>query len=516
MDGIELELMWSRLRSIVSEHAKAMQRTSFSTTVRESGDLAYGLFDARARMVAQAESGTPGHINCMANCGTYLANLFKDDLKPGDVLITNDPWQGSGHTFDITVFAPIFRNGKILGYVGSNNHHTDIGGLGPGIGANDVHEEGIWIPPLKFYEGGKPNKTLLELLRSNSRMPAMLLGDLSAQVASCISGGEAISEMCEQYDLDDIEALSDAIITRSEAAVRDSIRKLPVGSWTEEASFDIPSGEVVTLCVTVTVDNQAGEILLDFAGSSPQSAKGINVTLSYTHAYATFCVRSILNSEVPNNAGSLAPIKVTAPEGCVLNCLYPAPVAARHIVGMYVPTPIMKAFWHIVPEQVIAPGTGSSFMCRIYGEFPGGDKYITALSGMTGGMGARATKPGLHATYYPAGVGTAPTEIVESESRVVFRRRELRRGSGGKGQSNGGDGLVVEFYVRTDQPWLMFATPSSRTHPPPGLGGGEPGRQGVFRVDGEDRFPQGKVRMKPDSVVYLETPGGGGFGVRSK
>ena len=512
MDGIELELMWSRLCSIVSEHAKAMQRTSFSTIVRESGDLAYGLFDARARMVAQAETGTPGHINCMASCGAWLANLFKDDLKPGDVLITNDPWQGSGHTFDITVFAPIFRNGKILGYVGSNNHHTDIGGLGPGIGANDVHEEGIWLPPLKFYEAGKPNKTLFEMLRANSRMPDMLIGDLSAQVASCLSGGEAISEMCDQYELDDIESLSDAIITRSEKAVRDSIRKLPAGTWTEEASFDIPSGDVVKLRVAVTIDNKAGEVLLDFAGSSPQSARGINVTLSYTHAYATFCVRSILNSEVPNNTGSLAPIKVVAPEGSVLNCIYPAPVAARHIVGMYVPMPIMKAFYHIVPGQVVAPGTGSSFICRIFGNWPSGEHYVATLSGLTGGMGARATKPGLPATYYPAGVGTVPTEIAESESRVVFKRRELRRGSGGKGKSNGGDGQIVEFYVRTDKPWLLNANPCSRKHPPEGLGGGEPGQQGIFRIDGKDSYPLGKVRMNPDSVVYMETPGGGGFG----
>jgi N-methylhydantoinase B len=340
----------------------------------------------------------------------------------------------------------------------------------------------------------------------------MLLGDLTAQVASCLSGGQAIVELCEQYGLDDIEALSDAIISRSEAAVRDSIRKLPAGTWTEQASFDIPSGDVVKIQVTVTIDNRAGEVLLDFAGSSPQSQKGINVTLSYTHAYATFSVRSILNSEVPNNSGSLAPIKVTAPEGCVVNCRYPAPVASRHVVGMYVPMPIMKAFYHIVPEKVVAPGTGSSFICRIFGNFDNGEQYVASLSGLTGGMGARATKPGLHATYYPAGVGTVPTEIVESESLVVFNRRELRRGSGGRGRFNGGDGQIVEFYVKTEQPWLLNANPCSRSHPPEGVGGGESGKPGVFRIDGEDRLMPGKVRMKPGSVVYMETPGGGGYG----
>ena len=512
MDGIELELMWSRLCSVVSEQARAMQRMAFSPTVREAGDLAYGLFDARARMVAQADTGTPGHINCMALCGAYLADLFKDDLHPGDVLINNDPWKGSGHTFDITVFVPIFRNGRLLAFVGSNNHHTDIGGLGPGIGANDVHEEGIWIPPLKLYEAGKPNKTLFDLLRANSRTPDMLIGDLSSQVASAMSGGEAINEMCTQYGLEDIEALSDAIITRSEAAVRESIRRLPAGTSVGEASFDIPNGDVVKLRVAVTIDNQKGEVLLDFAGSSPQSTKGINVTLSYTHAYATFAVRSILSPEVPNNMGSLAPIKVIAPEGSIVNCLYPAPVAGRHIVGMYVPMPIMKAFYGIVPDLVVAPGTGASFICRVFGTFPVGENFVAALSGLTGGMGARANKPGLHATYYPAGVGTIPTEIVESESLVVFNRRELRHGSGGKGRMNGGDGQIVEFYVRSDKPWMLTANPSSRKFPPDGLGGGESGQKGIFRIDGEERLVQGKQRMQPGSVVYMETPGGGGFG----
>ncbi len=512
MDGIELELMWSRLRSIVSEQAKAMQRTAFSSVVREAGDLAYGLFDGRARMIAQAETGTPGHINCMAHCGAYLADCYRGDLKPGDVLINNDPWKGSGHTFDITVFAPVFRNGRILAYVGSNNHHTDIGGLGTGVGANDVHEEGIWIPPLKLFEEGRPNKTLFDMLRANSRTPEMFVGDLMNQCASALSGGEAIVEMCDQFGLADIEDLADAIIARSEAAMRDAIRKLPAGTFSGEASFDIPNGDVITLKVAATIDNQKGEVMLDFAGSSPQSPKGVNVVLGYTQAYATFAVRCVLGSEVPNNVGSMAPVKVTAPEGSIVNCKYPASVAGRHIVGMYVPMPIMKALYHIAPERVVAPSTGAGYSCKVFGAFPNGESYVGQITGLTGGMGARAGKDGLHATYYPAGLGAVPIEVVESESQIVFNRWEIRAGSGGKGKHNGGDGQIVEFYVNSDKPWILTANPSSRNFPPQGLGGGESGKHGVFHINGKEQLVQGKARMQPGTVVYMETPGGGGYG----
>jgi N-methylhydantoinase B len=208
MDSIELELMWSNLRGVVTEQAKAMQRSAFSPVVREAGDLAYALFDAKARMVVQADTGTPGHINCLAYTAGYLADLFKDDLHPGDVLITNDPWTGAGHFYDITVFAPIFHDDRILGYVGSTNHHTDIGGPGVGIGALDVHEEGLWIPPLKLYEAGRPNKVLFDIIRRNVRTPELIRGDLAAQVGSCFGGAQALIELCGRYGIADIDQLS--------------------------------------------------------------------------------------------------------------------------------------------------------------------------------------------------------------------------------------------------------------------------------------------------------------------
>ncbi|WP_375779416.1 hydantoinase B/oxoprolinase family protein [Bradyrhizobium sp. ma5] len=512
MNAIELELMWSNLRSVVTEQARAMQRTAFSPVVREAGDLAYGLFDARARMLVQADTGTPGHINCLASCGTYLAKYAEGNLMPGDVLITNDPWIGAGHTFDITVFAPVFRNGRLLGFVGSTNHHTDIGGTGPNASAHDVHEEGLWIPPAKLYERGKPNAVLFDIIRANVRTPNLISGDLAAQVAACESGGAALNELCDRYGLSDIEALSDAILDHSERAMREAVRRCPAGSWTGESTFDIPGGDVVKLRAKVTIDHDAGDLLIDFDGSSPQSSRGVNVVLNYTRAYATFAIRSILNPDLPNNLGSITPIKVTAPEGSIVNCRYPAPVAARHIVGMFVPMPIMNALHHVLPDRVVASSPGSPFSMQVFGQLKTGENFVTAC-GLTGGMGARADKPGLAATFYPAGLGSIPIEIIETECPVLFDRAEIRRGSGGDGRMRGGDGQIVQFRVTTDKPWLLSAAASSLRYPPDGVGGGAAGQPGVFRINGGDVKTQGKIRMDPQDVIYVETPGGGGFGV---
>jgi N-methylhydantoinase B len=512
VDGIQLELLWSNLRSVVTEQAKAMQRIAFSPVVRESGDLAYGLFDAQARMVAQADTGTPGHINCLAHTGGFLASRFAGTIKPGDVMVCNDPWEGAGHGFDITIFAPIFRRDRLIGFIGSTNHHVDIGGRGAGIGALDVHEEGIWIPPLKLFEEGRRNETLFEMVRANSRTPDVIVGDLSAQVATALSGGAAVNEICDRYGLDHIDELSEQIIARSEHAMRESIRKCPSGTWTEEVHFDIPNGDVVTLRTAVKIDNDAGDVIVDFAGSSPQSLKGVNVVLNYAHAYTTCAVRSILNPEVPNNKGSMAPIKIKAPLKSIVNCQYPAPVAGRHIVGMYVPMPIMKAFYRIVPEKVVAPGVGSSYAIKVTGTTQEGRRFFSTVSGLTGGMGARATKPGLDAVYYPAGVGSIPLEIIEAEAPIVFLRREIRRGSGGEGRCAGGNGQIVEFRVRTNSPWTLDASPSSRKLPPEGLGGGSPGQPGSFKINGEERLVHGKSLMSPDDIVFLETAGAGGYG----
>jgi N-methylhydantoinase B/oxoprolinase/acetone carboxylase alpha subunit len=513
MDGIELEIVWSNLISIVSEQAKAMQRIAFSPIVREAGDLANALFDRRGRMVAQAVTGTPGHINSLAAAGRHFVDAFPTQtLEEGDVLITNDPWLSAGHFFDITVLVPTFHKGKLVAYFGSTIHHTDIGGYGVGAGARDVHEEGLWIPMLKLYERGEPNKVLHAMIRRNVRTPNEVFGDLAAQVSSGKLAGKRLSALLDRQGYDDIELLSDEIISRSETATRESIRKLKPGTYHGESSFDVPGGDIITLKAAVTVDTDEGSITVDFAGSSGESPYGINVVMNYSHAYSTFAIRSCLNPELPNNFGSLAPIKITAPEGCIVNCKYPAPVNARHVVGMYVSMPILKALYHCIPDRVLAEGSGAVWTIQIQGKNANGEPFTSSMFNYSGGMGARRTKDGPSATCYPTGVAAVPVEVLEAAMPIVFDKKELRIGSGGAGKSRGGDGQTIAWHMRTDSTWLLNAVPSRTSLPPEGMGGGGPGAAGAFLVNGERVSDAKKLVMQPADKVVLETPGGGGYG----
>lgn len=516
MDGIELQILWSNMIGIVSEQARALQRIAFSPIVREAGDLANGLFDARARMVAQAVTGTPGHINSLAAAAqNLLKHTDVSALKPGDVLITNDPWMSAGHFFDITIISPIFRGDKLIGYSGSTIHHTDIGGYGIGAGARDIHEEGLWIPVLKLYEAGVANETLFSIITRNVRTPDALLGDLGAQVSSGMIASQRLNALCDRYGLEDIETLSDEIINRSEAATRDSIRALPGGTWHGETEFDVPGGDRITLKTAVSIDNVAGEIVIDFEGSSGPSARGINVVPAYTHAYATFAVRSTLNPDLPNNAGSLAPIRLKLPESCIVNATYPSPVNARHVVGMYVPFPILNALAQVVPEKVVAEGSGAVWTVQIQGQDETGRAFTSSMFNYSGGMGARATKPGIAAVCYPTGVSAVPVEVLEAAYPIVFSCKELERGSGGAGAQPGGDGQRVGFKMRTGRNWLLNAVPSRLAAAPQGLLGGSEGRAGQFLVNGQPVVLSGKTDMAAGDEITMITPGGGGFGTIS-
>lgn len=514
MDGIELEILWSNLIGIVSEQAKALQRIAFSPIVREAGDLGSALFDRRGRMVAQANTGTPGHINSLCAAGLSLARQFEGQLIPGDVLVTNDPWMSAGHFFDITVLSPIFRDDALIAFIGSTIHHTDIGGYGIGAGARDIHEEGLWIPPAKLYEAGAPNDLLHDMIRHNVRTPDHVLGDLAAQVSGGKVGGERLIALCERQGVPDIETISDEIVTRSEDATRRAIRALPSGTWHGHCCFDVPGGSAIDLHAAVTIDNVAGEITIDFTGSSDASPLGINVVMNYTRAYATFAIRSTINPAQPNNFGSLAPIKVIAPEGSIVNAKYPSPLNARHVVGMFVPMPILKALHQVVPENVLAESSGAVWTVQVQGTNGDGAPFTSSMFNYSGGMGARFGKAGLSATCYPTGVAAVPIEILEASIPIVFEQRALRAGSGGDGRQRGGDGQLVSFRMRTGQPWLLNAVPSRLEQGPDGLDGGSPGAAGRFLVNGRPIREPRKMAMEADDLVVLETPGGGGFGSR--
>lgn len=517
MDTILLRVLWNNLISIANEQARALRRTAFSPVVREAGDLAVAVLDARGRLVANAVTGAPGHINTMRTAGEHFIEAFPPEtLQPGDQLITNDPWLASAHFFDVTIFSPIFYREKVIGFVGSCIHHTDIGGYGMGAGARDIHEEGLWLPLLKLYNAGQPDKTLFSIIRRNVREPEHVLGDIAAQVSAGRIGAQRIAALCERHGLEDLEQVSDAIIERSEEATRDAIRKLKPGTYHGETFFDVPGGEEVTIKAAITIDADKGEMTTDFAGSSPPSQLGINVCLNYTKAYNAFAIHCCLNPDVPNNNGSLAPFKVVAPERSIINAQYPSPVSARHVVGMNVPMPVMKALYQVLPDSVLAECAGGLWSAQIFGRDRDGRPFASSMFNYSGGMGARANKRGLSATCYPAGISAVPVEVLEAELPIVFDRKELLRGTGGKGAYDGGDGQIVKFHLKTTQPWMLNAIVNRTRHKSDGLAGAGAGAAGRFLVNGKSVFEARKLVMKPGDQVTFETPGGGGFGALSR
>jgi N-methylhydantoinase B len=513
VDAIELEVLWQSLISTVNEQAKALQRSAFSPIVREAGDLANAVFDRRVRMVAQAVTGTPGHINSLAvAAGAMVAEYPLDAIEPGDILITNDPYKTAGQLLDVTVLVPAWREDRIVAFFGSTIHHTDVGGYGIGAGARDVFEEGLWIPICKLMRRGERNDDVWKFILSNVREPEHMAGDLHAQMASGEIGASRLNQLLDVHHLDDIEDLGDEIIKRSEEATRRAIRALPGGTYRARSTLDLADRSQIEICVAVTVDPERGEILVDYANSSGASPAGINVVKNYTHAYTTFTIRSVLNPEVPNNFGSLAPIKVEAPVGSIVNAVSPAPCTARHVVGMFLPMPIMQALSQVLPEGVMAEGAGAVWTCQVSGTRADGRPFITSMFNYAGGAGARARKPGLSATAYPTGVAAVPIEVVESTAPLIFLRKELRPVSGGEGVEPGGNGQIIEFTVENGRDWTLNAVTSRLEFPPLGLFGGTAGAPGSFVVNDEPVRTQKRIDLHSGDVVRLELPGGGGYG----
>ncbi len=515
MDPIELEICWQHLIATVNEQAKALQRSAFSPIVREAGDLANAVFDRRGRMVAQAVTGTPGHINSLAMAVVNILEQYPvDELEPGDVLITNDPYKTAGQLLDVTVLVPVWRNGRLIALFGSTIHHTDVGGYGIGAGGRDVFEEGLWIPIVKLMRLGERNDDVWRFILSNVRQPDHMAGDLHAQMASGEIGAQRLNALCDRHGLDDIEALADEIIERSETATRAGIRELPAGTHHASALLDLADGSEIEIRCALTVDPEAGRIVVDYTGSADASPWGINVVRNYTHAYTTFTVRSVLSPDIPNNHGSLAPIEVVAPEGSIVNAVSPQPCTARHVVGMFLPNALLKALAQVKPEQSMAEGSGAVWTMQVNGTDDDGRPFITAMFTYAGGVGARAGKPGLDACSYPTGVAAVPIEVVEASAPIRFTTKALRPGSGGAGRQTGGLGQTIEFTVDTRRPWQLNAVTSRLAEAPQGIFGGEPGAAGRFSVNGEAVTTQARITLQPDDVVRLDLPGGGGYGER--
>lgn len=510
-----LQVMWNRLLAVVEEQGQALIRAAFSPIVRECGDISAGIFDAKGRMLAQAVTGTPGHINTMAEAVKTLRDRFVlQDMQPGDIYLTNDPWIASGHLNDFLLMMPVFHKGAVVGFTSCTSHLVDLGGLGMGPEGADIFDEGLLIPPCKLVDQGVINPLLMEIVKANSREPIANEGDIYALIACCEAGATRLAGMMEEFGIDLLDELADYIIDTSYRGTVDAIAELPKGTWQSVLTVDGYEREI-DLHAALTISDT--RVLLDFEGTSGLSSKGINVPLNYATAYSVFALRCIIGPDIPNNAGSLAPFVVRAPRDCILNAQAPAPVAMRHTLGQMTPDLVYGCLAQAVPDKV--PSEGASCMydlpLRHVAEtaLNGGEQFALELV-FNGGTGARPSLDGLSATAFPSGVWGSQIETTEAVAPVLFTRRELKQDSGGAGTFRGGLGQHIELRSSIDEDFMVFLSVERVLNPAKGRHGGLAGAAGRIRIghDGADLPSKGEVRVTAGKTLVFETPGGGGFG----
>jgi N-methylhydantoinase B len=517
---IHRQIMWNRLIAVVEEQAQIMIRTAFSTTVREAGDLSAGIFDLQGRMMAQAVTGTPGHVNSMAeSVGHFLKKFPAETMRAGDHYITNDPWLGTGHLHDLTVVTPAFHNGKIVGLFANTAHVIDIGGLGMGPEGRSVFEEGMYIPIVKCFDEGRPNETFFDFIRAGSRLPVELEGDIYSLCACNDAGAKRLVEMMDEFEMTGLEPLAQFIFDSSLRATLAEIARIPRGTYVGEIYSD-GYEEPVRLAASMQILDDGIEV--DFAGTSGLSSRGINVPPAYCRAYSCFGLKCVVAPEIPNNWASLAPFRMKIPEGCILNAPHPYPVSVRHVIGHLLPDLMMGCLHQAVPERVTAEGASSLWNppLRGGGAISGqarGNKPVVAdfeiITFNSGGTGARPTQDGLNATAFPSGVRTMPVEATENVAPIVLWRKELKPDSGGAGRTRGGVGQIMEIATKGDLEFAVNASFDRIAHAPKGREGGLDGATGRVAHKSGTKLRTKGFQVIPDGErLILELPGGAGMG----
>jgi N-methylhydantoinase B len=514
-NAVTLQMIWTRLISIADEAAATLQRTSFSTIVRESNDFACVLTDRRGQAVAQASDSVPSFMGTMPRTIRHFLEEFPmDTLEPGDMLITNDIWMGTGHLPDISVAKPIFLDGRIVGFAGSVAHAPDIGGKIRSADAKDVFEEGFQIPPMKVMNAGKIDATFERLLRRNVRVPDQVMGDLYAQFTCLTLMEQRVLTLMREQGLASIEQLADEIHARSEAAMRAAIRALPDGVYHYTSVMD-GLADPIELKLKMTVNDDTLEI--DFAGSGPQVLRAINVCLAYTISYTAFGVKAVLAPDIPNNEGVMRPVTITAPEGSILNSTHPAAGGARALTGHFLPMMVISALAKAIPDRVIAT-VGSPLWCLQMSGINAAGRPFANLFFMNGGYGAARGRDGANVLSWPSNISSTPVEMIEQLAPIKVRHRRIRTGSGGQGQYRGGNGQDILFEMTSPNPVVVsFLAERTRSEAAPaGLAGGEAGAPGAVLINGKAVDPKVQHVIAPGSTVELRTPGGGGYGPPSE
>ncbi len=517
MHAVRLQVMWNRLISVVEEQAQTLVRTSFSTSVREAGDLSAGVFDVEGRMLAQAVTGTPGHINSMAASVRHFLDAFPAaSMRDGDVYVTNDPWKGTGHLHDFTMVTPTFRKGRLVALFAATSHVVDVGGLGLSPDSRQIYHEGIYIPLMPLVEQGRMNEWLLKVIAQNVREPIQVEGDIYALVACNERGAQRLNAMLDEYGLEDLVELGDSIIAQSRQGMTDAIAKLPKGTWRHSMRID---GFEAPIDLVATVTIGADAILVDWTGTSGVSSYGINCPFCYTDAYTSFGVKCAVAPTIPNNAGSLAAIRVSAPANTITNAPPPCAVVSRATIGHMLPDVVFGCLHQALPDRVPAEGTSNLWNIRLAAGHGTtgkvGEKFtpFSVTSFHSGGVGARPQQDGLSATPFPSGVRNVPVEITEAITPIVFWRKDLRRDSGGPGRRRGGLGQIVELANREGVAYGIHAVFERVTYPPRGRNGGANGANGrVSYGSGAPLRPKGFQVVPAGERLVIEMPGGGGYG----
>lgn len=515
-DPITLEILWRRLISIVDEADGSVARTAFSSLLRDAHDYTCMFTDRRGRELAQGTFATPGQSGAMALGVKNLVNTFPANYYgPGDVFITNDPWALAGHLNDVCVMSPIFYKEQLVAFTACVFHHSDVGGR-VASDNHDVFEEGLFIPLVKLYDKGVLNQSVMDMIRWNVRTPDEVIGDIRSQIAANHVCADKVCQMLKDSNLENLDDLADQVISLTEKSIREEIEKIPDGIYNAQGIVEQAKGKE-DIIIQAKVEVKGSDIIVDLDGSSGQVNWGGNVVFNFTFAYVFMAIKSMFAPDIPNNDGCARPIQLSAPEGSVVNCKFPAAVAARMGVGHFLTEVIYRALSDVLPQKVIAGSGGTPAAMNVfYGKRKeGGPWHSVIIRG--GGMGASGVSDGNYVYIFPANGANTPVEIFENDTPLIVEKRELLIDSGGPGKMKGGLGKRELFKIPDDEyapiPPVNLGIQAGRyQYPAKGLFGGKPGSKAQFLVDGIPGNSYGLTQLKPGNIVTIDAPGGGGYG----